>query len=97
MTPSGIFRVTCKQATALAQRKSEKKISLTERLGLFVHLSYCSLCRLFFSQSELILHEASVLGQAGQGKKSAPPLTASGKMKIQLALTVKMRESGDQN
>jgi hypothetical protein len=44
----------CKQATQLALKKEEGKISLTERVKLFYHLLYCFSCRQFVKQSSLI-------------------------------------------
>ena len=46
----------CKQATLLALKKEEGKISIAERVKLFYHLSYCSYCRNFVKQSSIINH-----------------------------------------
>jgi hypothetical protein len=54
MTLLESIKMNCHQATALVQKKAEGKITFSERVGLFVHLSFCSLCKLFFVQTEMI-------------------------------------------
>ncbi|MEO5999657.1 MAG: hypothetical protein ABIN89_22870 [Chitinophagaceae bacterium] len=52
-----LFRKTvynCKQATMLALKKEENKISLFERMKLAYHLHYCDPCKRFIKQSEII-------------------------------------------
>lgn len=44
------FKMSCKQATYLHEKKKEGKITFTETIGLKIHLLYCSLCRMFFKQ-----------------------------------------------
>ncbi|MCW3126187.1 MAG: hypothetical protein JWO03_1845 [Bacteroidetes bacterium] len=44
----------CSNAAALAEKKRDGKLSLAERIGLQIHLLYCSLCRIFFKQSEIV-------------------------------------------
>lgn len=61
MTLSEIFKMNCQQATLLCQKKSEGKIGVMERSGLWLHFAHCSLCRVFFEQSELISQEATKL------------------------------------
>ncbi len=57
--------ITCKKATLLISMKEEGKLSFTQRLQLRMHLSVCSMCKLFEKQSLFIsknarhLHEHS--------------------------------------
>lgn len=44
----------CKQATMLALKKEENKISLFERTKLAYHLHYCDPCKKFIKQSAII-------------------------------------------
>lgn len=44
----------CKQATMLALKKEEKRISVFERILLACHLLYCDPCKRFIKQSEII-------------------------------------------
>ena len=46
--------LNCESATALVEKKRDKKLDLSEKLGLWVHLGYCSICALFFEQSKVL-------------------------------------------
>ena len=46
--------MNCQSATAVVEKKRDGKLAFTERLGLWIHLSYCSLCALFFQQSKIL-------------------------------------------
>lgn len=48
--------LNCKQATILALKKEEGKISISERIKLSYHLLYCRFCRRFVKQSSVINH-----------------------------------------
>jgi hypothetical protein len=47
----------CKQATLFIIKKSERKLSVTERFKLFYHLLFCGPCKKFAEQS-LLMDEA---------------------------------------
>lgn len=49
-----IFKTNCKRATYLHEKVKEGKISMTEKLGMMVHMAYCRLCRRFIYQVEKI-------------------------------------------
>jgi len=44
----------CREATYLIEKGQHVRLSLVERLKLVIHLSGCSVCRLFRRQSRLI-------------------------------------------
>jgi predicted anti-sigma-YlaC factor YlaD len=44
----------CENATAMVEKKRDGKMRTLEKVGLWIHLGYCSLCKLFFKQSEII-------------------------------------------
>ncbi len=44
----------CKEATRLALKKDEGKISLLERFRLYYHLRFCDPCHGFIKQSHII-------------------------------------------
>jgi len=46
--------MSCEGATALIEKKRDQKLGLAERIGLWVHLGYCSFCALFFEQSRVL-------------------------------------------
>ncbi len=70
----------CKQATFFIVKKSERKLSATERLKLFYHLHFCSPCKKFAEQSllmdeamshlkdHLTQHPTHILSESSKGK-----------------------------
>lgn len=44
----------CKEATQIALKKEEGKISYKERIQLAIHLMYCDACKQFIKQSAII-------------------------------------------
>jgi hypothetical protein len=46
--------LNCKRATEMVLKKQSVKLSLMERLNLFIHLSMCRFCSLFEKQNALI-------------------------------------------
>jgi len=54
----GLFSISCKKATYLSSKKEEGKLSWIEKIQLRSHMTICSLCRLFESQTQIIAHHA---------------------------------------
>lgn len=48
------IRYNCKHATYLIEKRQHRSLSIKERIQLVIHLSGCSVCRLFQQQSRLI-------------------------------------------
>ncbi|MFL9481447.1 hypothetical protein ACI6Q2_01635 [Chitinophagaceae bacterium LWZ2-11] len=46
--------ITCKKATYLLSKKEERKLSFLEKIQIKMHVTVCSLCRLFEQQTWLI-------------------------------------------
>ena len=46
--------LNCKQATEMVIKKHSHKLSLMDRVNLFMHLSMCKFCSLFAKQNDLI-------------------------------------------
>lgn len=46
----------CHHATYLIEKGQHESLSLRDRMALLIHLSACSVCRLFRRQSRLINH-----------------------------------------
>ena len=55
------LHISCKQATTYIVKKEEGKISLYNRLQLWLHLGICGLCKLFMKQNKLINQSAGEL------------------------------------
>lgn len=52
--------ISCKKATYLLSKKEEGKLGFLGRMQLSSHLSICSVCRLFESQSNFIARHAKL-------------------------------------
>ena len=74
--------LNCEQATQLAEKKRENKLSWSEGLGLRIHLSYCSLCRLFIAQSELLAKAAKLFSQRLESEQSLFSMDSARKNEI---------------
>lgn len=46
--------ITCKAATLLAVKEQELAISLREKINLHLHLFFCTICALFYKQSNYL-------------------------------------------
>ncbi len=58
--------LTCKQASYLASKKLNKKLTLKEQLDFFLHTMICRLCR-EYARDILVLHNiAQKAGRAGK-------------------------------
>ncbi|BAV08852.1 hypothetical protein SAMN05421788_101304 [Filimonas lacunae] len=76
---------SCQQATLLAMKKEEGKISRAEKWKLFFHLLYCHVCRRFIRQ----MRRMNTLSEnMHQHLQQQPPFTlsASAKEKMQQQL-----------
>lgn len=51
------FMITCKEATLYISKKEEHKLSIAERVKLFMHLLICEFCKLFYKQSRYLAIE----------------------------------------
>ena len=74
--------LNCEQATQLAEKKRENKLSWSEGLGLRIHLGYCSLCRLFIAQSELLAKAAKLFSQRLESEQSLFSMDSARKNEI---------------
>lgn len=72
--------MTCKEATYLHEVKKEGKLTLSQRVGLWVHLLYCNLCRRFVKQTDVLSKQVKELNN------STGTLSADAKQKIQQAI-----------
>ena len=74
--------INCEQATQLAEKSLEGKLSWSESLGFRIHLHYCSLCRLFVAQTEWLSRAAKLLSQKVESEKVLFPLSNSRKTEM---------------
>lgn len=76
-----ILKMNCKEATYLHEKGKESKLSFSEKVGLKLHLLFCSICKLFYKQMDEVskcVHHAS--------KNSTATLPDEAKLKMQRAL-----------
>lgn len=50
--------MSCKEATLLASKKEEGRITLVERVKLAIHMFICVYCKRFVQQTNVIAHKA---------------------------------------
>ncbi|WP_431217021.1 hypothetical protein ACQ86N_22220 [Puia sp. P3] len=48
------IQYNCREATYLIEKRQHVRLSIKERIHLLIHLSGCSVCRLFQQQSRMI-------------------------------------------
>jgi hypothetical protein len=60
----------CRHATYLIEKKQHTSLTIKERMQLAIHLSGCSVCRLFQRQSRWINRTLRSLFQSTQGQES---------------------------
>ena len=60
----------CRHATYLIEKKQHTPLTLKERIQLSIHLSGCSVCRLFQRQSRWINRMLRSLFHSAQGQES---------------------------
>lgn len=48
--------ITCESATQFISQKEERRLTLSSRVKLFIHLAICKFCRLFEKQNKFLIH-----------------------------------------
>ena len=59
--------LSCKQVTELVSARQDRKLTLSERLGMVLHLMICGLCRKYKRQIDFITRAARRLYIATEG------------------------------
>ncbi len=49
-----IFRLTCKEASRLISQGMDRRLSITEKIGLRLHVGICDACTRFTSQVKFL-------------------------------------------
>lgn len=74
--------MNCRSATSLVEKKRDGKLALREKIGLWIHLSYCSFCALFFQQSKILDDSAKSYATKVTNEQKAYKLDNSFKDKL---------------
>jgi len=57
--------LTCKEASYLASKKLDKKLTFNEKVGFWLHLGMCSLCRRYATDIEKLHAMMQKAGKSG--------------------------------
>jgi putative zinc finger protein len=55
-----VFRLSCKEASKLISEGMDRRLSVTERIALRLHLGICAACTRFTSQVQFLRHALKV-------------------------------------
>lgn len=83
--------MTCETATGLVEKKRDKKLDVSERLGLWVHLAYCSFCALFFEQSKILDDSTKVYSEKVTNEQKAYKLNPERKAELNKAFDTELK------
>ena len=84
------IKMSCEHATALVEKKRDKKLVLSERFGLWIHLGYCSICALFFEQSKILDDSAKAYAIRVTNEQKNYPLDPKRKAEIAQAFDTEL-------
>jgi hypothetical protein len=63
------IQYNCREATYLIEKRQHVRLSIKERIHLLIHLSGCSVCRLFQQQSRMINRAMKALFKESAGEE----------------------------
>lgn len=81
-----ILKMNCKEATYLHEKGKDSKLSFSEKVGLKIHLLFCSICKLFYRQMDEVSKCVHHVSEQPRGS-----LSEDAKLKIQRALDNEMQ------
>ena len=70
MGPIKKIQYNCRHATYLIEKRQHTSLSIRERVELYIHLSGCSVCRLFQQQSRWINLTIRGLFRSAEGQEN---------------------------
>ncbi len=78
---------TCKEVSERVSRSLDEKLTLKERIGVWIHLSMCGICSLYKKQLDLMNHMFKKV--AAEDGSEQPFFTMSDKAKETIKKAVK--------
>ena len=84
--------MNCANATAMVEKKRDGKATFTERLGVWIHLRFCSLCRLFFEQCAVLDKSFRAFAGHIDIEKQAYPLDPAKKQSLSKAFDEELKK-----
>jgi len=86
--------MNCQTATLLVEKKRDGKLTWSERMGLWMHTAYCSICALFFKQAEILDGSAKAYAQKIDTEQKSYKLNPDSKARMEEALGRELRDQG---
>jgi len=83
--------MNCESAAALVEKERDRKLGLAERIGLWIHMGYCRLCRLFYKQSNILDDSAKAYADKVSKEEKSYKLKPESKAKINHAFDVELK------
>lgn len=84
--------MSCREASALVEKQRDRKLGYSERLGLWLHLGYCSVCAMFFEQSKLLDRSARSYAEKVNTEQKAFPLKPEQKAGLQASFDAELEK-----
>ena len=84
--------LNCEGATALVEKQCEKKLSFSERVGLWIHMAYCGFCRLFYKQSKILDDSAKAYADRVSSEQKIYKLNPEFKIKLNEAFDTELKK-----
>ncbi|HMH24031.1 MAG TPA: hypothetical protein VK563_19740 [Puia sp.] len=89
MGPIKKIQYDCRHATYLIEKRQHTSLTIRERIELTIHLSGCSVCRLFQQQSRWI--NRMVRGLFGSAEAQANKLSDEFKLQLQQKIDERLK------
>jgi hypothetical protein len=86
--------MNCESASALVEKKRDKKLDFSEKIGLWIHLGYCSICALFFEQSKILDESAKAYATKVTNEQKAYKLNPERKAELNKAFDTELKNQG---
>lgn len=83
-----ILKMTCREATYLHEKRREGILSRTEKIALNIHLLWCKVCSLFYTQMDGL---DKCIHDSHKHDHSAGAMPDEAKLRIQRALDKEMQ------
>ena len=83
--------MNCEHATSLVEKKRDKKLVISERLGLWVHLAYCGFCALFFEQSKILDDSTKAYAEKVTNEQKTYPMDPHHKAELSKAFETELK------
>jgi hypothetical protein len=88
------IHISCYDATFLMEKGREHKLTISEWIGLKLHLLYCGFCKLFLKQTKAIEQQMKKNAMAANADQAPFALSIDRKALIKRVLDEQMKKNG---